>query len=417
MKKIISILLILGIVLGNFVFTESDSIKAEANNQEFVFNVESTIVEGLTLVPVRAIFESLGLEVSWDGTTRTVTGENKDTLIKLQIDDVRATVNGKVVILDVPAVIINERTMVPAKFIGQATGAKVSWDENTKILSINKSASDIEEYKNSLTYSNLVDQTSQDEVRKAMELAGILTENIDSFFQDVNSFNSTIEEKSLVGDGFITIDSLEPEYDLIAMQEMWDAKYPEFIGYNCRIVSYDLMKDSIYIGKPDTTNSNWMVFDENALENNPIEVFNQEEHEGFQTLYAFIPTELTKDISVHLEKVKENWKRKEIEFSNEDKRSIVSVFFHDEQGYLFIGHMGVLIPTEDGKLLFLEKLSFQAPYQAVKFDNRIDLNDYLMNKYDISWGQPTAKPFIMENDQLLDGYRENPNNQENESKE
>ena len=79
--------------------------------------------------------------------------------------------------------------------------------------------------------------------------------------------------------------------------------------------------------------------------------------------------------------------------------------------------MGVLIPTEDGKLLFLEKLSFQAPYQAVKFDNRIDLNDYLMNKYDISWGQPTAKPFIMENDQLLDGYRENPNNQENESKE
>ena len=211
MKKAISVLLILGIVLSGFVFAESDPIKAEANNQEFVFNVESTIVEGLTLVPVRAIFEPLGLEVSWDGTTRTVIGENKDSLIKLQIYDVSATVNGKVVILDVPAVIINERTMVPAKFIGQATGAKVSWDENTKILSINKSASDIEEYKNSLTYSNLVDPTSQDEVREAMELAGILAENKDSFFQDVNSFNSTIEEKSLVEEGFITIDSLEPE--------------------------------------------------------------------------------------------------------------------------------------------------------------------------------------------------------------
>lgn len=74
--------------------------------------------------------------------------------------------------------------------------------------------------------------------------------------------------------------------------------------------------------------------------------------------------------------------------------------------------MGVLIPSEDGKLLFLEKLSFQDPYQAVKFDNRIDLNDYLMNKYDISWDQPTAKPFIMENGELFEGYRANPINPE-----
>jgi len=273
-----------------------------------------------------------------------------------------------------------------------------------------------EEYKKNLTYSNLTDSSSQDEVRKAMELAGIATENIDSFFQAVNSFNSTIEEKGLVEDGFTTIDSLEPEYDLIAIQDMWDAKNPEFIGYNCRITSYDLMKDSIYIGKPDTKNASWLIFDENALENSPKKLFNQAEQEEFQTLYSFIPTENTKDISNHVEKVKEDWKSKEIKFSNKDNKSLIFVFFHDEEGYLFIGHIGVLIPTEDGKLLFLEKLTFQAPYQAVKLDNRIELNDYLMNKYDVSWNQPTAKPFIMENDQLLEGYRENPNNPESDSK-
>lgn len=280
----------------------------------------------------------------------------------------------------------------------------------------NKPVNKTEEYKKSLTYSNLADSSSQDEVRKAMELAGIATENIDSFFQDVNNFNSTIEEKGLVEDGFTTIDSLEPEYDLIFIQEMWDAKNPEFIGYNCRITSYDLMKDSIYIGKPDTKNASWLIFDENALENSPKKLFNQAEQEEFQTLYSFIPTENTKDISTHLKKVKEDWKRKEIEFSDKDKKSLISVFFHDEEGYLFIGHSGVLIPTEDGKLLFLEKLTFQAPYQAVKFDNRIELNDYLMNKYDVSWDQPTAKPFIMENDELLEGYRENPNNPESDSR-
>lgn len=187
-----------------------------------------------------------------------------------------------------------------------------------------------------------------------------------------------------------------------------------FIGYNCRIISYDLMKDSIHIGKNDTKNTSMLVFDEHALEYSPKDLFNQTEEEGFKTLYSYIPTESTKDISLHLEKVKEDWKNKEIEFLNKDKRSVVSVFFHDEEGFLFIGHMGVLIPTRDGKLLFLEKLSFQAPYQAIKFDNRTELNDYLMNKYDISKNQPTAKPFIMENDQLLEGYRENPNNPEND---
>lgn len=87
-----------------------------------------------------------------------------------------------------------------------------------------------EEYKENLTFSNLVDEESQKEVRKAMESAEIPTGSIDLFFEDVNNFNSTIEEKSLVKDGFTTIDSLEPEYDLYAMQGMLEAKNPEFIG-------------------------------------------------------------------------------------------------------------------------------------------------------------------------------------------
>ncbi|MBU5255344.1 DUF4300 family protein [Tissierella praeacuta] len=274
-----------------------------------------------------------------------------------------------------------------------------------------------EEYKRSLTYSNLTDSLSQDEVREAMELAGIAPENIDSFFQNVKSFNSIIEEKSLIKDGFITIDSLEPEYDQLAIQEMWDTKNPEFIGYNCRITSFDLMKNFIDIGKPNTRNSSQLFMDMDALENSPEKLFSPIEQEEFQSLFSFIPTENTKDIFIHLNKVKEDWKSKDITFLNKDKISLISVVFHsDEDSYLFIGHAGVLISVEDGKLLFIEKLSFQEPYQAIKFDNRIELNDYLMNKYDVSWNQPTAKPFIMENDELLEGYRENPNNPESNLK-
>lgn len=270
------------------------------------------------------------------------------------------------------------------------------------------------EYKNSLTYSNLVDLESQDEVRKAMELAEIPKSTIDLFFKDVNYFNETIEEKDLVKEKFTSVDKLEPEYDFYGIQDIWDLNSPDFIGYNCRITSFDLVKDLIQIEKINTEKSDWLIFDEQAIESSPRDLFNQEELEEFRSLYSHIATEDTKDISTHVNNVKKNWGDKGIKFPDTDKRSLISVFFHDEGGYLFIGHIGVLLPAEDGKLLFIEKLAFQAPYQAIKFDNRLDLNDYLMNKYDMSWGQPTAKPFIMENDQLLEGYRENPNNIEND---
>ncbi|RHQ65594.1 DUF4300 family protein, partial [Butyricicoccus sp. AF24-19AC] len=37
-----------------------------------------------------------------------------------------------------------------------------------------------------------------------------------------------------------------------------------------------------------------------------------------------------------------------------------------------------------------------------------ELSDYLMEKYDTAWGQDTTRSFIMENDELMDGYRPNP---------
>ena len=43
----------------------------------------------------------------------------------------------------------------------------------------------------------------------------------------------------------------------------------------------------------------------------------------------------------------------------------------------------------------------------LRFADRTALSDYLMGKYDTSWGQNTASPFIMENDKLMDGWRPN----------
>ncbi|MBE0451527.1 MAG: lamin tail domain-containing protein [Clostridia bacterium] len=139
MKKITTILVTMLLVLSSITFaTTSSDIHVFVNNTPLVFDVNPTIIEGRTVLPVRAIFESLGLEVGWNATTRTVTGTSTGIVIKLQIDKVKATVNGKEFLLDVPATVINGRTLVPARFVAEATGATVGWDNATRTISINK---------------------------------------------------------------------------------------------------------------------------------------------------------------------------------------------------------------------------------------------------------------------------------------
>ncbi len=258
-------------------------------------------------------------------------------------------------------------------------------------------------------YSNLLDTSSQKELKKDLENAGIPAKDIESFFQQVNYFNSSINEYGLVKEGFKEKIKLEPDYDPYEMQDLWDEKNPEFIGYNCRITSYNLMKDLIDIGDYEKESSDILIFDENSIENSPISIFNQNEIDGFRTLYHPIKTDNNQDLEVQVGKVKDYWKSKNISFKNEGT-SLISVFFHEEDGYLFIGHVGVLIPDNKGNLLFIEKVAFQEPYQVIRFKDRSDLNDYLMKKYNISWGQNTIPPFIMENDKLMEGYKVVSNN-------
>ena len=287
--------------------------------------------------------------------------------------------------------------------------------ENNNGEEKNKTASnEKEEYLKKITYSNLVDKVAQSEVENVLKGAGISEKNIKSFFEGVNYFNNTVQTKSVVKEGFKITEELNPVYDQVAIQESWTKKSPVFIGQNCRITSFELMRDFISVGKPEIKDTEQLFMDEDALKNFPVKIFTDNEKKQFESLFSAIKTENTKDISVHVEKVKEDWKKKNIKFNNRNKISLVSVFFHSEitpkESFLFIGHVGVLLPTSDGKLLFIEKLAFQEPYQAIKFDNRTQLNDYLMNKYDVEFNQPNARPFIMENNELMKGYRLNPNN-------
>lgn len=94
------------------------------------------IVEGRTLIPLRAVAEAVGAEVNWNGDKKAVE-INKDGLaVSLEIGSPQVSLGSQTVAIDVPAQIINDRTMVPIRFVAEAFGLEVEWDGDTKTVVI-----------------------------------------------------------------------------------------------------------------------------------------------------------------------------------------------------------------------------------------------------------------------------------------
>ena len=96
---------------------------------------------GRTVVPIRAIVEALGGTIEWDGTERKVTINFNGTSVELWINKPRAMVNGKVEWIDpsnhdVRPIIVNNRTMLPLRFVAESLGCKVEWNASTRTITI-----------------------------------------------------------------------------------------------------------------------------------------------------------------------------------------------------------------------------------------------------------------------------------------
>ncbi|MDO4222634.1 MAG: DUF4300 family protein [Acinetobacter sp.] len=258
-----------------------------------------------------------------------------------------------------------------------------------------------------LYYSNLQDEATQNEVKHALLKAGIAAPRVDAFLANVRQFNTSVEGKQLVKNNFVMSQSALPHYDEQVLQEIWSQKNGQFVGYNCRITSYDLMKDLIKIDKKAEKDHSILFVDAESLQHSPHKVFTAQEEEKFFTLYAPIQTPMSKDIAVHEQSIVQAFQARGISFpaaQQSQAARLISVFKHSaidgEESQLFVGHIGVLVPYENG-YLFVEKLAFQAPYQATKFANKQDLYDYLMKMYRPEVETDTALPIVMEDDHLL----------------
>jgi len=126
--------LIMVVVLSVSAF--ASEITVVVNGTTLSFDQPPINESGRTLVPVRAITEALGAEVEWEQSTKTVTATKDDIIVTIQIDNDTLYKNSEEITLDVPAMLVGERTLIPVRAIAESFGAEVGWEESTQTVTI-----------------------------------------------------------------------------------------------------------------------------------------------------------------------------------------------------------------------------------------------------------------------------------------
>lgn len=198
MRKIISLFLAVFMILGmlnlNFVFAlgGSNDISVTYNGNKILFDQPPVIVEGRTLVPLRAIFEALGADVEWDAETKQIMAFKDDTTVLMTVDSTvmtSGTIGGtaKDTTLDVAPMIINERTMIPARAIAEAFECSVEWDNEIKTVKISGASSNSKESINNSITATVNEPTNE----KVTIPAYVESTNEKVFKNNLTNMNST----------------------------------------------------------------------------------------------------------------------------------------------------------------------------------------------------------------------------------
>ena len=122
------------------VYDELERLKSvpylSLNGTILAFEETPVIEAGRTLVPMRFLFEQMGAKVDWNESTETATVAKDGETISFQINSVSAKINSNTKLMDVPAKLINDKTMVPLRFLSENLGYNVEWDEATRMVTI-----------------------------------------------------------------------------------------------------------------------------------------------------------------------------------------------------------------------------------------------------------------------------------------
>lgn len=138
MKRNLLIIVSLVLIFNTFAFGASaeKDITVTLDGELLTFDVAPAIINNRTMVPLRKIFESLGADVKYDENTKQITAVKGDITVNLCVNSLNMYVNDKLYELDIPATVVNNRTLVPIRAVSEAFDCDVEWIEEEKNVKI-----------------------------------------------------------------------------------------------------------------------------------------------------------------------------------------------------------------------------------------------------------------------------------------
>ena len=199
-------------------------------------DMPAVIIDGRTLVPLRAIFEKMGAKVKWDPDLKMITAETEDKNIVMFIDNKAGVVNGNAFNMDVAPKIINDRTMVPVRAIAEAIGASVLWDDETRTVRVETYViggesgedTDVNNNENNGETSENTD-VSEPDSQKVTDLSHVDTSEIDSSASDNTKNEVSVTAVNINGNDSYTIKT---------SGKIWQYKYATVLGSKVAVDIY-----------------------------------------------------------------------------------------------------------------------------------------------------------------------------------
>lgn len=270
-------------------------------------------------------------------------------------------------------------------------------DTNDNITDQNEQEDESEEQY--LTYTNLVDQATQQEVKNQLITAGIQEETANEFIDWVNEYNNNVTSADVLQAGYQSVNQSPVDYSKVYINEEYREDGTLMLGMNCRLTSYLLFQQFIETKQELASYDPYLMFDVEAIEmEKRYETFNKEK---FITIFEPVTVEADSTLEDHINEIAAAWKSRGISIQDNGKVSLITMYLHDNyEDKRFVGHAGILFEAED-ELLLIEKYGWNEPFQATKFESEKDMINYLLSRPDLIGDGSEEAVIVMKNDTVI----------------
>lgn len=184
---------------AGIAFCKEYPVTLQVDGKTVQAEVPPIIVKEKTLIPARAVFENMGATVTWDEGARLVEVTLGSSNVKLTIDSKTAFVGGVQKTMDVPAMIINDKTLIPVRFVAESLACAVNWDDAKRIVKISSP-----EVKTTTPITSITVEEQADFYRIVVQGEGIIEgyktsayDNPDRFGIDMKGVTLNIENSGI----------------------------------------------------------------------------------------------------------------------------------------------------------------------------------------------------------------------------